>query len=106
LTDFWIEKFRKEALPKIFREFKPDKVIVFGSRVRGTARAESDIDVILFSSYFKNIPFLKRMPLVLKKAPFPKHVDYMCYTPQEYERIKSESSIIMDALDNSMELAA
>ena len=41
---------------------------------------------------------------MLKGIPFPKHVDYLCYTPDEYERIKDESSIIMDALDDSVEL--
>ena len=71
MNDLWIEKFRREALPGLSREFKPDKVIAFGSRIRGTAREESDIDVILVSSYFNDIPFLKRMPLVLRKVPFP-----------------------------------
>ncbi len=104
MIDRWIEKFRKEAVPKLVEEFKPEKVIMFGSRVKGTPEKDSDIDVIVISSYFENIPFLRRMPLVLKKAPFPKHVDYICYTPEEYERIKDESSIIADALENSMEI--
>jgi predicted nucleotidyltransferase len=104
MADRWIEEFRKEALPKLVREFKPEKVIIFGSRVRGTANEDSDIDVIVISSYFADIPFLKRMPFVLKKVPFLKHVDYLCYTRSEYDRIKDESSIIMDALENSVEL--
>jgi hypothetical protein len=45
------------------------------------------------------------MPFVLKKVPFIKHVDYICYTPEEYERMKNESSVIMDAMENSMEIA-
>jgi len=105
MFDRWIEKFRKEALPELVREFKPEKVILFGSRIRGTAKKGSDIDVIVISSFFADIPFLKRMPLVLKKVPFTKHVDYICYTPEEYERIKDESSVIMDAIENSMEIA-
>lgn len=44
------------------------------------------------------------MPLVLRRVPFPKHVDYICYTLIEYEKIKNESSVIMNALDNSMEI--
>ena len=103
-ADRWIEEFRKEALPKLIEEFRPEKVIIFGSRVRGTANKDSDIDVIVISSYFADIPFLRRMPSVLKKVSFPKHVDYLCYTRNEYERIKNESAIIMDALENSVEL--
>ena len=105
MVDHWVEKFRKEALPKLVEEFKPEKVILFGSRVRRTAKKDSDIDVILISSYFVNIPFLKRMPLVLKKVRFLKHVDYICYTPEEYERMKEESSTIKDAIENSIEIA-
>jgi len=104
MIDHWLEKFQKEALPKLVKEFKPLKVILCGSRVRATAKKGSDIDIIIISSYFVNIPFLKRMPLVLKKVPFPKHVDYICYTEEEYEKIKTESSIIMDALENSIEV--
>ncbi len=104
MIDHWLEKFQKEALSRLIREFKPKKVIIFGSRVRGTAKEESDVDIIVVSSYFEDIPFLKRMPLILRKVPFPKHVDYICYTPEEYERIKKESSLVMDALENSMEI--
>lgn len=105
MADRWIARFQREALPKLTEEFKPEKVIIFGSRVRGNARKDSDIDVIVISSYFKNIPFLKRMSLMLKKVSFPKHVDYLCYTPMEYKRIKNESSVIIDALENSIEIA-
>lgn len=104
MADRWITRFQAEAVPKITKEFCPDKVVIFGSRVRGTAKKYSDIDVIIVSSYFTDTPFLKRMPLVTRKVPFPKHVDYICYTPEEYERIKNESSVIMDALENSLEV--
>lgn len=86
------------------KEFKPEKVLLFGSRVKGDARRESDIDLIVISPSFKNIPFIKRMPLVLKKVTFPTHVDYICYTREEYENIKDASSVIMDAREQSVEL--
>ncbi len=104
MTDPWLEKFQKQALPKIVKEFKPLKVIIFGSRVRSAAKKNSDIDVIIISSFFAHIPFLKRMPLVLRKVPFQKHVDYICYTVEEYEKIKTESSVIMEALQDSIEV--
>jgi predicted nucleotidyltransferase len=103
-VDRLIEKFRREALPKLMKEFKPEKVLLFGSRVKGDARQESDIDLIVISPSFKNIPFIRRMPLVLKKVTFPNHVDYICYTREEYENIKDASSVIMDAREQSVEL--
>jgi predicted nucleotidyltransferase len=102
--DRLIEKYRKDALPKLMKEFKPDKVILFGSRAKGNAQKSSDIDLIVIAPFFKDIPFLKRMPLVLKKVPFPSHVDYICYTREEYENIKDASSVIMDAREQSVEL--
>lgn len=105
MTDKWLIRFQKEALPIIKREFKPESVIIFGSRVKGNAQEDSDIDVIVVSQYFDEIPFLRRMPLISKKVSFPKHVDYFCYTPDEYIRMKDESSIIMDALENALEIA-
>lgn len=104
MIDYWVEKFKKEALPKIIKEFKPEKVIVFGSRAKGTAREDSDIDIIIVSNYFANIRFLKRMALVMRKIPFPKHVDYICYTLEEYNKIINESSLLMDAAESSIEL--
>jgi len=103
MTDIWIRRFQNEVLPLLKEEFTPEKVIMFGSRVKGSAKKNSDIDVIIVSSYFAGIPFLKRMPVVIKKAPFPKHVDYICYTHEEYESIRNESSFIMDALETSLE---
>jgi predicted nucleotidyltransferase len=72
-----------------------EMVIIFGSRVLGTPVAESDIDVVVISRYFAKISFLKRMPLLLKEIPFPKHVDYLCYTPEEFEKLKASSTIII-----------
>ncbi|MBI5373865.1 MAG: nucleotidyltransferase domain-containing protein [Candidatus Schekmanbacteria bacterium] len=105
MADRWIDKFRKDAFPSLVKKFKPEKVIIFGSRVRGVAKKDSDIDIIVISNYFEKIPFLKRMPLILKKVPFQKHVDYICYTPDEYKKIKDASSLISGALEDSIELA-
>ena len=57
MKDRWIRKFQKEEVTKLVKEFKPAKVILFGSRVQGTAEKESDIDVILVSPYFEGMPF-------------------------------------------------
>jgi len=103
--DFWLEKFRREALPLIIHHFRPGKVLAFGSRARGTASVESDIDIIVIASQFADIPFIERMPRMLKLVPFPKHVDYLCYTPEEFRRLKHTSSILIDAMDAPIELA-
>jgi hypothetical protein len=103
MPDKWIVKFQKEALPHIIKEFRPCRILIFGSRVKGNATEESDLDVILVSTAFEGLPFLKRMEKIIKLVRFPKHIDYLCYTPEEFERIKGSSSIVEDALEDCIE---
>lgn len=105
MNDIWLQRFEKEVLPVLEFEFKPETVIIFGSRITGKAYEGSDIDVLIISDFFKDITFIKRMPMVLKTARFEKHVDYICYTPTEFENIKDKSSVIMDALENGRKVA-
>lgn len=97
-----IQKFINIALPIIKNKFLPSKVLIFGSNVTGKATEDSDIDIIIISNYFNGIPFIKRMPMVLKAVKFEKHIDALCYTEDEFERIKTNSFIILDALENSI----
>ncbi len=98
--DTWLERFKREVLPKLIAEFKPEKILLFGSRIKGTADENSDIDVIVVSNAFANIPFIERMSLILKMIRFPKHIDFICYSPEEFAILKNESSVLMDALEN------
>ena len=68
MSDAWVERFKKEALPRIVREIKPAKVFLFGSRATGRAREESDLDVIVVSEHFEGVRFLKRMEMLLRLA--------------------------------------
>lgn len=97
--DKWVKKFISEALPKLKIEFNPQQLLFFGSRIKGSPRKDSDLDIIILSDSFKNVPFVNRRGLVLKKVKFPKHVDYFCYTTDEFQKIKNQSSVIMDALE-------
>jgi predicted nucleotidyltransferase len=100
-TDTWLDRFKREVLPKLITEFNPEKILLFGSRIKGTADEDSDIDVIVVSNAFATIPFIERMSLILKMIRFPKHIDFICYSPEEFERLKNKSSVLMDALENS-----
>ncbi len=99
VRDKWIERFKKEILPGIIKEYNVKKLLLFGSRVKGTQDKNSDLDVIIVSDSFQNIPFINRMSHVLKRFRFAKHIDYLCYTPEEFESIKENSSLLIDALE-------
>ncbi len=98
MNDPVIEVFRLEILPRLIDLFQPEDVILFGSRVQGTARDDSDLDVIVVSECFRDIPQHERFPLVRKRIRTPYSIDYLCYTPEEFERMKTRSSVLESAL--------
>lgn len=105
MNDQLLEQFHREVVPRIVRLYSPAKILIFGSRAKGNATDDSDIDVIIVAEAFTGIPFVRRMSLVMRSARFKKHVDYLCYTPREFKRLKDTSSILRDALPQSIELA-
>ncbi|NOX53094.1 MAG: nucleotidyltransferase domain-containing protein [Planctomycetes bacterium] len=100
----WIEKFVTDALPEIIRRYRPQKLILFGSRALGTANEDSDLDVIVVAERFEGIPFLRRMPMLLRQTTLEKHVDYLCYTPEEFDRVRTSSAIVAAALQEGIVL--
>jgi len=105
MTDTWVERYRKEVLPKLTDTLKPSSILLFGSRAAGTAHPDSDLDVIIVAEVFAGIPFVRRMAYVLGLVRFPKHVDYLCYTREEFVRIKESSSVVQGALQECAELS-
>jgi len=103
-NDRILNQYKKTVVPAIIRIFSPVKVLIFGSRVNGTATKDSDIDVIIVAETFAGITFVKRMSMVMKSARFKKHVDYLCYTPEEFERLKNTSGILKDAVSSAIEV--
>lgn len=58
--DETIERFRRELLPTLIEECEPQRVLVFGSRARGDALKHSDLDVLVVSEVFRDVPWLER----------------------------------------------
>lgn len=106
IIDFWIERFKDEALPLIVNAFSPEMVLMFGSRITGNATEDSDIDIIVVSNYFKDTELIRRMPELLKTVRFPKHIDALCYTQEEFSAIKTASAIVIDALEHGETLVS
>ena len=104
-NEYWINRLRTEVMPILQQSINPQKVLLFGSRAKGNNDPDSDIDIIIVSDYFRDIHPLKRMTFVLKKIRFPKHIDALCYTPEEFEKIQKTSVVVWDAVNNSYTLA-
>lgn len=52
---------------KLQRHFSVQKLVLFGSRATNTNLKDSDYDFLIVSSSFEQIPFLDRVPSVIRK---------------------------------------
>jgi hypothetical protein len=78
--------------------FRVEALILFGSRASGTARDDSDYDVIIVSPDFEGVPFLERSRLLLPFREPRLSYDFLCYTPAEFERLSSERTVVREAV--------
>lgn len=97
VADAVVREFLDAKLEEIRNEFSPTHIIVFGSRSKGHAREESDVDIIVVSDRFKDVPFPDRMGTFLIKISPKPAVDAFCYTPEEFEIMRKRIGVIADA---------
>jgi uncharacterized protein len=76
----------------IAREADPDTVILFGSRARGDARPDSDVDFLIverepFTAQRSRRQETARLYLALRKLAIPK--DLLLYSRDEFEQLKN-----------------
>ncbi|MCH8011755.1 MAG: nucleotidyltransferase domain-containing protein [Candidatus Marinimicrobia bacterium] len=78
--------------------YKPDLVILFGSRARGEFSEESDLDLLIVKNTKKS-PLWRRVE-VRKILSTEIPLDVIVYTPREFDHLKeSESAFIKEILD-------
>lgn len=104
IADPLVRRFVARYLPRLRRRYQPDLVLVFGSRVRGEALAESDLDLLVVSKRFRGVSFLERASQLLAELEPPFPVDVLCYTPEEFARKRRELGIVSHALKEGMAL--
>ena len=85
-----------EIVGALVRALSPRRVILFGSRARGDARPDSDLDLLLVVD--TDLPLPKRL-FVANKAvrDFGLPIDLLVLTPEEVERLSSWSSSVVPA---------
>lgn len=68
---------------RIAREFHPERIILFGSHARGTARPDSDVDLLVIARTKRPIALAGRI-LWSIECQFP--ADVLVRTPRELQR--------------------
>jgi len=75
---------------------------LFGSRARGDALKESDVDVILVSQDFADQDFFERMTHMYRFWDGPESIEPLYYTPDEFSKKKSQITIVREAMKDAV----
>ena len=100
------EKNRKiiEGIRKFKKKIKVEKIILFGSYARGNPTEHSDIDLLLVGKRFRGKDFHERFKGLWLKWNLGLPVDFLPFTPEEFNKLKKEVSIVNEALREGIEI--
>jgi hypothetical protein len=88
----------REFVARLRRDFRLERVLLFGSRARDDWLHESDYDLIVVSPDFAEVPFLERFPLVQRSWPGGPHAEIIPYAPEEFAAKSNEICIVQEAI--------
>lgn len=91
-------KSLKAFKKKLSKKYPVEKMILYGSRARGDFLKHSDVDIIIVSSAFKDIPFSLRMYEAGKYWQEDLALEAFCYTPEEFAYKEKESTYMKHIL--------
>jgi predicted nucleotidyltransferase len=77
-----------DVVRRIAEQFSPDQIILFGSRARGDARPDSDIDLLVLFPEVAN-PDKRAAELYASLADFPRPMDIVVSTSYRFERYRN-----------------
>lgn len=88
-----LDKVVSQLIDRI-QAYKPERVILFGSTVRGESSLDSDIDLAIIKS--TDQPFYRRNRdvRILLRSKIP--LDVFVFTPEEFERTKKTNPFVAE----------
>jgi len=96
-----LDKLRhfKESIEK---DYDINKMILFGSRVTDSYKRYSDFDIIIISKKFEGVDKIRRSPGLYLRWNLDYPVDFLCYTPEEFEKLSKGITIVREAMKNGV----
>ena len=92
-----LDRALKQIASRLIEEYKPEKIILFGSMAQRTIGEWSDLDLVIIKSTSK--PFLQRLKEVALLCQSPVAVDFLVYTPDEFARmIADKNPFVLDEI--------
>ena len=77
----------KEITDKIVKEYKPEKIILFGSWAWGKPGPDSDVDLLIIKKTENTRETAKEIDGSIFPRPFP--IDLIVYTPAQLKKRKN-----------------
>jgi predicted nucleotidyltransferase len=97
-TESKLVKALKGFKEMICQKYDIREMILFGSQVSGEVDEKSDIDLIVVGDEFEGKSPLKRPVVLYLEWTMDYPVDFLCYTPEEFEEKRKEISIVRQAI--------
>ncbi len=83
-------------IQEVKERYRPEKVLLFGSRAREEPSARSDYDLLIVSSSFEGTPLTDRATAIYRMWPLWAELDCLCLTPAEFNRSRQRISIVRE----------
>ena len=81
-----------------------NRMILFGSRAKGKTGRDTDADLIIVSPIFKKMDFFQRGAKLYNYWDLRLPVDFLCYTQEEFDKLRKKASIVSDAIKEGIEI--
>ena len=95
-----LKKFKKN----VNKDLSVSKMYFFGSRATGKPHKYSDIDLIIVSPKFRKLDFFKRGAKMYDYWNIDYPVDFLCYTPEEFNKLKKQITVVREAVRNGIKI--
>ena len=92
----------KKFLKSLSKDFLISNIILFGSRSTEKFNEFSDVDLIIVSRDFEKLNFFERVKKMYHYWKIDLPVDFICYTPDEFNKLRNQVSIVREALSNGI----
>ena len=89
----------------IRQKYKPEKIILFGSRARGDHFKTSDIDLLIISKAFAGLTWRDRIIGVFGRWDKKEMLEPICLTPEEFEIRRKQLGIVQQAAKEGVVLS-
>ncbi|MDP3244146.1 MAG: nucleotidyltransferase domain-containing protein [bacterium] len=91
----------KKIVEKIRKDYKPEKIILFGSYAWGKPTPDSDVDLLIIKNTKKTG---RDVSMAINKSIFPRMIplDILVYTPFEIKKkIKEDKNLFLEDIINN-----